>query len=161
MFNPEFFVAIGFAVFVGVLIYVGAHKRLNAALDGRAQKIKDELAEAERLRKEAADILASFEKKRADAEKEAEAIVAQAHAEAAMLATEAEDRLGEYVKRRTAQAETKIANAETQALAQVRATAADAATAAAQTILESQTKQNGLADRLIDLSIGEVKRLAH
>ena len=161
MFNPEFFVAVGFAVFVGVLIYVGAHKRLNATLDGRAQKIKDELGEAERLRKEAADILASFERKRADAEKEAEAIVQQAHAEAEMLAKDAEERLGDYVKRRTAQAETKIASAETQALAQVRATAADAAAAAAETILKGQTKQDGLADRLIEKSIGDVTRLAH
>ena len=161
MFNAEFFVAVGFAVFVGAMIYVGAHKRLNTALDGRAQKIKDELGEAERLRKEAADILASFERKRADAEKEAEAIVEQAHAEADMLAKEAEERLADYVKRRTAQAETKIANAETQALAQVRASAADAAAAAAEIILKGETKQDGLADRLVEQSIGEVKRLAH
>ena len=161
MFNPEFFVAVGFAVFVGGMIYVGAHKRLNAALDARTDKIKGELSEAERLRKEAADILASFERKRADAEKEAEAIVEQAHAEADMLAREAEERLADYVKRRTAQAETKIANAETQALAQVRASAADAAAAAAEIILKGETKQDGLADRLVEQSIGEVKRLAH
>ena len=161
MFNAEFFVAIGFAVFVGVLIYVGAHKRVNASLDGRAQKIKDELGEAERLRKEAADILASFERKRVEAEKEAAAIVEQAHAEAEMLAKESEERLTDYVKRRTAQAETKIANAETQALAQVRATAADAAAAAAETILKGETQKNGLADRLVEQSIGEVRRLAH
>ena len=161
MFNPEFFVALGFAAFVGVLIYVGAHKRLNASLDARAQKIKDELAEAVRLRKEAADILASFEKKRVEAEKEAAAIVEQAHAEAEMLAKESEERLADYVKRRTAQAETKIANAETQALAEVRAAAADAAAAAAETILKGETKKNGLADRLLEQSIGEVKRLAH
>ena len=161
MFNPEFFVALGFAVFVGVLFYVGAHKRVNSALDGRAQKIKDELAEAERLRKEAAEILASFERKRAAAEKEAEGIVEQAHVEAQMLAQEAEERLGDYVKRRTAQAETKIANAETQALAQVRGAAADAAAIAAETILKSDTKKDGLADKLIERSIGDVKRLAH
>lgn len=161
MFNPEFFVALGFAVFVGVLFYVGAHKRMNAALDGRAQKIRDELAEAERLRKEAADILASFEKKRAAAEKEAEDIVEQAHAEAKMLAEEAESRLADYVTRRTAQAETKIANAETQALAQVRAAAADAAAMAAETILKGDAKTGELADKLIERGIGDVKRLAH
>ncbi len=161
MFNPEFFVALGFVVFCGVLFYVGAHKKMNAALDGRAQKIKDELAEAQRLRKEAADILASFERKRAAAEKEAEGIVEQAHAEAEMLAKEAEERLSDFVKRRTSQAESKIANAETQALAQVRAAAADAAAMAAETILRHETKQDGLADRLIEASIGDVKRLAH
>ena len=161
MFNPEFFVAVSFAVFVGVLFYVGGHKRVNAALDGRAQKIKDELAEAERLRKEAAEILASFEKKRAAAEKEADGIVEQAHAEAKMLAEEAEARLADYVKRRTSQAETKIANAETQALAQVRAAAANAAAVAAEAILKVDTKKDGLADKLLARSMGDVKRLAH
>lgn len=161
MLNPEFVVAAGFAAFAGLLIYVGAHKRLNGALDGRAQKIKDELAEAERLRKEAADILSSFEKKRVAAEKDAEGIVRQAHAEAELFAKEAEEKLADYVKRRTAQAESKIANAETQALAEVRAAAADAAAAAAETILTSETKRDGLAGRLVEQSIDDVKRLAH
>ena len=160
MFNPETFVALGFVLFVAGCLYMGLHKRLGSSLDDRADKIRGELAEAERLRKEAADILSSFERKREAAEKEAEAIVEQARAEAELIAKEAEDRLTEFVKRRTAQAETKIANAETQALAQVRASATDAAVAAAEIVLKRETK-DGLADRLIQQSIGEMKRLAH
>lgn len=160
MFNAETFVALGFVLFVAVCLYLGLHKRLGASLDDRADKIRDELAEAERLRKEAADILASFERKRADAEREAEAIVEQARTEAEFTAKEAEERLSEFVKRRTAQAEAKIATAETQAVAQVRASAADAAATAAEIVLRNESKI-GLADRFIQQSIGDVKRLAH
>ena len=64
------------------------------------------------------------------------------------------------MRRRTEQAEQKIANAETLAMAQVRAAAADAATAAAEIVLREDTK-GGFADRLVEQGIGDVKRLAH
>lgn len=158
--DAEFWVGVGFVIFLFFAGYFGAHSRLGAMLDARGQRIKDELAEAQRYRLEAADVLASFEGKRAEAEKEAAAIVEQARAEAELLAKEAEEKLKDFVTRRTAQAETKIANAESQALAQVRATAADAATAAAEIVLKGQAK-NGLADRLIQTGISDIKRLAH
>ncbi len=104
------------------------HKKINGALDHRAARIKAELAEAARLRAEAEALLASFEKRRAEADAEAAAVVAQAHAEAEVLGKEAHERLAEFIQRRTKQAEEKIANAEVQALADVRAAAADAAT---------------------------------
>ena len=108
----------------------------------------------------AAAVLASFEGKRAQAEKEAADLVDQARAEAELIAKEAEQRLSDFVQRRTAQAEQKIANAELQAMAQVRAAAADAATAAAEIVLREDTK-GSFADRLIEQGIGDVKRLAH
>ena len=158
--DAEFWVAAGFVVFLVGAGYLGVHSKLGALLDARGERIKAELAEAQRLREEAAAVLASFESKRVQAEKEAAAIVDQARSEAELMAKEAEQRMNDFVKRRTAQAEAKIATAETQALAQVRASAADAATAAAEIVLRHETG-NGLADKLISQGIGEVKRLAH
>lgn len=158
--NAEFWVAAGFVVFIGAALYFGAHSKVGGMLDTRGKRIRDELDEAERLRQEAADVLASFEQRRQDAEREANEIVEQARSEAELIAKDAEERMADFVKRRTAQAEAKISNAETQALAQVRASAADAATAAADVVLRQQPKK-GFADKLIDESIGDVKRLAH
>lgn len=158
--DAELAVALGFVCFVGLAFYLGAHSRIGATLDARGKRIADELAEAERMRKEAADILASFEGKRAQAEKEAAELVAQARSEAGLIAKEAESKLADFVKRRTAQAEAKIANAETQALAQVRASAADAAVAAAETVLRSNL-QPSVADTLVTKSIGDLKRLTN
>ncbi len=87
--------------------YLGVHTKIAAALDSRAERIKGELAEAERFRAEAAEILASFEKKKAEAEAEAAALVAQAHVEAEGIAKEAQARMTEFVERRTKQAEEK------------------------------------------------------
>ena len=83
MFDPEFVVATGFAIFIGLAIYLGVHKKAASALDGRASRIEAELAEATKLRTEAEALLASFERRSAEAKAEAEAVVAQAHAEAA------------------------------------------------------------------------------
>jgi F-type H+-transporting ATPase subunit b len=158
--NAEFWVAVAFIGFILLAAYFGAHVKVGAMLDTRGEKIRDELAEAERIRKEASDILASFEGKRAEAEKEAAELVEQARAEAELMAREAEAKMVDFVKRRTAQAEAKIANAESQALAQVHATAADAAAAAAEIVLRGH-RQADFTDGLIAQSIEDVKRLAN
>ncbi|WP_159728957.1 ATP F0F1 synthase subunit B [Methylosinus sp. Ce-a6] len=156
-YDAELFVAIGFAIFLCVLLYVGAHKKLAASLDARAIRIKGELAEAERLRSEAESLLASFEKKREDAEIEAKAIVAQAKSEAELLATEARQRLEEYIARRTKQVEDKIAQAEAQAAAEVRASAADAAVK----VVEAVLRKGVAGTDFVSAGIADVKSLAH
>ena len=67
-FDAEFFVLLGFLVFVGILIYFGAHRIVLKALDARGEAIAAELAQAAKLRQEATALLASFEKKSAEAE---------------------------------------------------------------------------------------------
>jgi F-type H+-transporting ATPase subunit b len=158
-FDAEFFVALGFVLFVILGGYLGVHGKVGATLDARAARIRGELAEAERLRQEAAAVLASYEAKKAQAEAEAEAIVAQARAEAERVATEAAARMAEFIQRRTKQAEDKIATAEAQAAAQVRATAAEAAATAAATIL-SREAQGPFGTVLVDKGIAELKLLA-
>jgi F-type H+-transporting ATPase subunit b len=160
MLNAETFVALGFIIFVGILGYLGVHKTLGAALDKRGERIKAELAEAARLRAEAEAVLASFGKRLADAEAEAAAVVAQAHTDAEILAKEAAERLEDFIRRRTKQAEEKIAAAESQATADVRAAAADAATKAAAIVLKGEAKGT-FGDQLISKSIGELKSLLH
>jgi F-type H+-transporting ATPase subunit b len=156
MFDPEFIVAAGFAIFVGVMIYLGVHKKINSALDSRASKIEAELGEAARLRTEAEALLASFEQRGAEALAEAEAVVAQAHAEAERIASEAHARITEFIQRRTKQAEEKISMAETQAAAEVRAAAADSAVKAAETVLRVEA-QGAFGAELIGKGIADLK----
>lgn len=156
--NAELWVALGFVTFIAVALYFGAHTKVGAMLDSRGEKVRSELAEAERMRKEAADILASFESKRAAAEKEAAELIEQARAEAELIAKEAESKMADFVVRRTAQAEAKIRNAEAQALAQVHASAADAAATAAETVLRNGDRSS-FADTMIKQGIDDLKRL--
>jgi F-type H+-transporting ATPase subunit b len=153
--EAETWVAIGFVVFVGLMLSIGVHRTIGKALDDRAARIKAELDEARKLRDEAAGLLAEYQRKRQQAEGEAQEIVSGAKAEAERLAIEAKARIEEFVSRRTKMAETKIAQAEAQAAADVRAAAAEAAVAAAEKILRQETKGE-LAGRLIARGIEDV-----
>ncbi len=154
--DAEFFVLLAFLVFVFVLGYLGVHKMLLAGLDKRGQAVADELAQAAKLRQEAQALLKSFDAKRADAEKQAVEIVAEARAQAEQLAKDAAVKMEEFVTRRTAQAEARIALAEQQATAEVRGAAADHATRAAEIVLREQTKGKAGAD-LVSREIAGLK----
>jgi F-type H+-transporting ATPase subunit b len=158
-FDAEFFVTIGFIVFLCLLGYVGVHRMVLSSLDARGKAIADEFAQAAKLREEASALLASFEKRAAEAEANAAAIVADARAQAEQLAKDTAERMADFITRRTKQAETKIAMAEAQAAADVRAAAADHAVRAAELVLRDQTQGatgaelvardiSGLKDRL-------------
>jgi F-type H+-transporting ATPase subunit b len=157
MFTPEFWVAVAFILFVGVLIYFGTHKMALDALDQRAARIKAELDEARRLKEEAQALLAEYVRKKDQAEREAAGIIEGAKAEAERLAVEAKAKSEEFLARRTKLAETKIAQAEAQAVADVRNAAAEAAVAAAERVLSDTVKGSKLADDLIGKGIAEVK----
>lgn len=158
--SAELFVALGFLIFVGVLIWVGAHSRIAEAIDSRTDKIRRELDEARRLRREAEDLLASYTRKAKEAEAEAAAILSQARSEAEMIAKEAVDRMNDFVARRSRQAEQKIAFAEAQAAAEVRAAATDAAVEAARLILQSEVK-GAVAEEFLLKELADVKKRLH
>ena len=158
--DAELFVALAFLLFVGAVIYFGLHNKINEMLDKRAAAIKAELDEAARLRSEAAALLASFEQKKVAAQADAENIVAQARVEAELIASEAHERMAEFVERRKHQAEQKIAQAEQQATADVRAAAADAAVRAAAIVLRDEAK-GAVGDQLVANGISGLKALAH
>ena len=156
MHETETWVALALFMFIGLLAYLGVHRKLVGALDARGARIQSELDEAVRLRQEAAALLADFERKGREAEGEAAAIIASAKAEAERLAAEAKTRMEDFVARRTKMAETKIAQAEAAALADVKAAAADAAVAAAEKILGAAAKGK-VAEDLLARGIEDVK----
>ena len=155
-FEPEFWVAVAFVILIGVFVYFGIHRTVLKTLDHRADRIKAELDDARRLKQEAASLLEEYKAKRVSAEREAQDIIAAAKVDAERIATEAKTKMEDFVARRTKTAENKIALAEAQALADVRAAAANAAVTAASTIL-SQTMKGEVADDLLAKGITEVR----
>jgi F-type H+-transporting ATPase subunit b len=156
LLTAEFFVAVAFVILVAILIYVGAHRMIINALDERSGKIKAELDDARRLKDEAQALLAEYKRKQSEAEHEAAGIIAGARAEAERLAAEAKAKSEEFLARRTKVAETKIAQAEAQAVADVRNAAAEAAVAAAEKILK-ETVKGKVADDLLGKGIAELR----
>ena len=155
--EPETWVAIAFIILMGLFGYLGVHRTVLKALDNRSARIKGELDDARRLKEEAAKVLEEYKARRASAEREAEDIITTARTEAERIATEAKAKMEDFVARRTRTAENKIALAEAQALADVRAAAADAAVAAAANIM-SQSVKGQVADELLAKGIAEVKQ---
>ncbi|MCK1361453.1 ATP F0F1 synthase subunit B [Bradyrhizobium sp. 199] len=156
-FDPETWVAIAFVILMVVFGYLGVFKSAMTALDHRAARIKAELDDATRLKQEAAKVLADYKARSATAEREAADIIANAKAEAERIAADAKAKMEDFVARRTKTAESKIALAEAQALADVRAAAAEAAVQAASTIL-SQSVKGPVADDLLAKGITEVRQ---
>ena len=111
--NVLFWEWLAFLIFIGLATKMG-WKRITAALDARSDAIRDELDQARKLREEAQGLLAEYQRKRRDAEKEADEIVEHAKEEAVALRAEAERKLEENLARRTRLAEEKIGRAEAQ-----------------------------------------------
>jgi F-type H+-transporting ATPase subunit b len=156
IYEPETWVAIAFLIFVGILVKLGVPNLLFKALDDRSARIKAELDEALKLRKEAEGVLAEYRRRQGEAEKTAESIILNARVEADRMAAGAQVKIEEFIARRTRMAETRIAQAEAQALADVRATAADVAIAAAEAILV-KTTQGAAAEALVTKGIGDLR----
>jgi F-type H+-transporting ATPase subunit b len=154
--DATFWAFIALLIFIGVLVYVKVPATIAKALDSRAGKIRNELEEARRLRDEAKELLAQYERRRKEAEAEANQIVTAARHEADLLAQEAKAKTEEFVTRRTAMAEQKIAQAEAQAISEVKASAVDLAIAAAEKLIAA--KSTGKAsETLVANSISEIR----
>jgi F-type H+-transporting ATPase subunit b len=158
--DSTFWVAVAMAIFLVVMVYLGVPGMVTKMLDARADGIRDELDQARKLRHEAEATLKQYEAKRVEAEQQAQSIVANAKAEAERIAAEANAALQAQIERKTKAAEQKIAQAETAALAEVRAAAAAAAVQAAESVLKGQmTEAKGEA--LIDAAIRDLRAKLH
>lgn len=154
--NPEFWVGVAFLGFIALLLYYKVPALITKALDARAETLRKEIEEARKLRDEAANLLADYKRRQGDAQKEADAIIDRAKQEAAALAAETRASMADMMQRRTKAAEDKIARAEAQAMADVRAAAIDAAVGAAHGVIGSKLTGQAGHD-LVGRSIGELK----
>jgi len=154
LFDATFVATVALILFLALVVYLKVPGMITKALDGRIKAIETELAEAERLRLEAKFLLEEYESKRQAATKEAESIVAAAREEAFRLTGEAKTSLEALIARRTKAVEDKIAQAESQAVAEVRSRSADVAVEAARLLLTKQMATKG--DALVDQAIKDV-----
>lgn len=157
--SAEFWVLVATVVFV-VVAFKPIRQNLVAMLDQRAERIRAELEEAQRLREEAQTLLATCQRRQREALKEAEDIIAHAREEAERIRRQAAADLEHLIQRREQQAMDKIAQAETQAMQEVRAVTVDIAVAAAHRIL-AERLDGARAERLVEAAIAELPRHLH
>ncbi|MEJ6781171.1 F0F1 ATP synthase subunit B [Aminobacter sp. Piv2-1] len=154
--DATFWATVAFFIFVAIVLYLKVPGMISKSLDDRADRIRTELEDARKLREEAQQLLAEYQRKRKEAEKEAAEIVEIAKREAGLLAEEAHAKTEEYVARRTALAELKIGQAEREAINEVRANAVDLAVEASRQLLAGKADAKTAAE-LFKSSVQEVK----
>jgi F-type H+-transporting ATPase subunit b len=156
-FDATFFAFVAFAAFFVVLVLLGVPGMILSALDARSQAIAKELHDARRMREEAEKLLADYQAKRAQADAEAKIIVDTAKEQAAAVAEETRQSMMAAMARREKQVDDRIANAETKAVDEVRAAAAEAAIAAAERMIRERMNDD-TQSALIEEGVGEMKR---
>ena len=154
--DATFWAFVSLILFIGIIVYMKVPGMVTKGLDDRSDKIRNDLEEARRLREEAQQLLAEYQRKRKEAEQEAESIVSAAKREAEAMAQDAERKTAEYVERRTALAEQKIAQAEALAVAEVKSSAVDMAVDAAEALLAKKMTGAAAGD-MFKQSLAEVK----
>ncbi|MGM4980084.1 MULTISPECIES: F0F1 ATP synthase subunit B [Rhizobium] len=154
--DETFFAFVALLIFLGLIVYLKVPGMMAKSLDDRADQIRNELAEAKRLREEAQHLLAEYQRKRKEAEADAANIVAAAEREAQMLTSEARKKTEEFVANRTALSEQKIKQAEADAMKAVRSAAVDLAIAAAESVLAQKTG-GSVQSGLFNDAVNEVK----
>lgn len=151
MFDESFFVALGFVVFVAVAGRLG-WRHVIKALDDRAAAIRHEIEEAARLRGDAQMLLVSHQRKRRDTEREVAAMIERARAAAAHASAEAEQSASALVALREQQAKDRIAQAEAQAVKEIRAAAITLALGATERLVQARAATDA-GDAMIDRAI--------
>ena len=159
LYSAEFWVFVAFVILVGALAKT-VWTALTNGLDSRAARIKSHLDEAEKLREDAQSLLAEYQRKQHAAADEAQGIVAQAKAEAERVREQAQADLEQALKRREQQALEKIAQAEAEALSEVRGQAVDLAVAASARLLADNLDEEKAA-RLVDEAIKDLSDKLH
>ena len=144
------------AVFL-IMAWKKVPRAIGKALDSKIQMIRDQLAEAETLRKEAEALKAEYEAKAASVDKDRDALLERARHEASEIVAKAKTDAEALIERRTRMAEDKIAAEERTAVEQLRAAAANAATKAAAKIIAD--RHDAATDaKLVDQAIKEIAR---
>lgn len=163
--NPSFWLLVALAILIVIVVWKGFHSKALEMLDGRARRIADELEEARKLHEDAQALYADYQRKQKNALAEAEEIISHAKAEAERIAAHAREDMEASMSRRRAMAESKIAQAESQAIQDVRNIAAELAVEASRRILTSRLQGPGgdaaAADRLVDGAIEDLGRKLH
>lgn len=150
-------VAIGMLIVFAVAIFMKAPQFIAGALDKKIAGIREQLATAEELRKEAEALKAEYEAKARDVHKEVEELRVSAERQAAEILEKAKADASALIARHSAMAEEKIASAERAVLAEIRGRAAEAAAQAARALIAD--KHGAAADKaLVDKTISSLGR---
>lgn len=151
------FIGLAMLVVIAIMVWKKVPAAIGKALDAKIKLIRDQLAEAEALRKEAEALKAEYQAKADSADAEAAAMIERAHGEAEEIVAKAKSDAEALIERRGKMAEDKIAAEERAAVKQLRAAAADAAARASARLI-AERDDPGADEQLVNRTIAGLSK---
>ncbi len=156
--DPASWVLIAFIIFVILALVAKAPSMIAKILDSEIEKIKNELNDARKLKEDANSLLADYERKVQNAQKEIEKILDQAKTTAKNHDESARKKVEEYIKRAEQQSIEKITQTEKMALSKVNQEIVSNSIEVAEKIVsENITEEN--SKKLFSQSVQQIKKL--
>ena len=144
------------ALIFATIAFIKGKKPILAMLDGRTARIKNELEEAEQLKKEAEILFKEYKKKYDEASQEASQIISEAKKYAELIQKKSEKTLEKQITRREELLLERITRAENNAVKELSDKAVDIAAEAAKQLLTEAMKDNG--ENIINKSINTLPK---
>ncbi len=155
--NPEFWVAVAFVLVVAVLAKPVA-RLLNEMLNRRIEAIADRITEAQKLNEDAQKMLAEYEKKYLNAEKEARNILRKSEKEIEFLKEDRLKKLEADMEMKQKEAEQRIKTAQEAAMKEITTLTSEMTIRVLKEVLAKNLDKKA-QDRLIEASIKEISKL--
>ncbi len=143
-----FWLVVTFTVLL-ILMWAIALPRIGRVLEQRRKHIEDDLADAEKFKRESEEAIKSYEASLSEARSKAHRLLSETQAKLDEQANEQRIRLDAELAEKQAEAEVRIGEARQQALSSVREVAVEAARAATNRLIGLEPTQEA-ADAAVD-----------
>ena len=118
--DATFWVAIAFIIFITILVYLKVPQKINSFLNIMIEDIKNELNEAEKLKKESKNLLNESQEKLENSQKENEQIIKNAREESEKLIIEINNKFYQTSENRKKVTEQKIVQMKEDAIKSIK-----------------------------------------
>tara|TARA_Y100000590_G_C15645058_1_gene986516 strand:+ start:864 stop:1361 length:498 start_codon:yes stop_codon:yes gene_type:complete len=154
--DATFWVAISFFIFFGLLIYLKVPQKINSTLADKIAEIKKELNEAEKLKKEAKNLLSDYENKIDKSTKESKEIISFAQKESEKIILDKTKKFHQLIEERKKSTEHKISQMKENALRDIKNMSVKISIEAVENLIRNSIDKNKI-ENLYSKSLEQAK----
>ena len=154
--DATFWVAVSFFIFFGGLIYLKVPQKINNSLIDQINEMKRELAEAEKLKIEAKNLLSNYENKIDKSKKETLEIINLAKKDSEKTILEKTEKFHQIIENKKKNAEQKIVQMKENAIKDIKNISVNISMEAVEHIIKNSIDKNKL-ERLYTKSLEQTK----
>ena len=154
--DATFWVTISFFIFLGILIYFKIPQKIKVFLEQNILNIKNQIAEAEKLKEDAKNILAEHERKISNSKSEVKEMINQANEEAEKNVIKTNEVFHNFMENRKKNAEERIRQLKNQAEKDIKNASVKIAIESVEKLIKNSIDKSKL-DKIYSSSIEETK----